>query len=159
MTLDDIFPKGKLLVERPRATDADLRRACRRGQLSTPASSSHRGPRCREAAQITFPRGYLLEIGRWRLALPFVRNTLVRDSVADTLMMHEVERWVLAPLLYWFARERARPLGRSSSRLATMAVMKRLKSAIPLGANRRRAWRAPRRCPSQGTPPHLDKKQ
>ena len=48
-----------------------------------------------EAARIRFPRGYLREAGRWRAALPFVRANNVRNNVAYTLMMHDVQAWVL----------------------------------------------------------------
>jgi hypothetical protein len=95
MTLDDIFPKGKIGVERSRATDADLRQLAAEANWALQRLQEKAGRDIREAAQITFPRGYLLAIGRWRLALAFVRSKSVRDSIADTLMMHDVQRWVL----------------------------------------------------------------
>ncbi len=95
MLLTDIFPKGRVIVAPPRATDGEVR------ELADEASGAMRqlqaivGRERREAAKIEFPRGYLLEISRWRFALSFVRDALVRDSVADTLMMHDVQGWVL----------------------------------------------------------------
>jgi hypothetical protein len=95
MTLDDILPPAKVIIEEPRSTDAELRELAAEANGVLQRLQAKAGRSVREAAQITFPRGYLLEIGRWRRALPFVRANLVRDSVADTLMMHDVQRWVL----------------------------------------------------------------
>jgi hypothetical protein len=95
MTLDDILPKGKRPQEKPQVTDADLREFASEANWALQRIQANAGRDVCEAARITFPRGYLIEIGRWRLALPFVRDKLVRDSVADTLMMHDVQRWVL----------------------------------------------------------------
>lgn len=48
-----------------------------------------------DAARVQFPRGYLTEIGKRRLALGFVRSNTVRNNVAYTLMLHDVHMWIL----------------------------------------------------------------
>lgn len=48
-----------------------------------------------DAAKVRFPRGYLIEIGRWRLALRFVRSNAVRNNVAYTLMMYDAQTWLV----------------------------------------------------------------
>ena len=53
------------------------------------------GRRSDDDARVRFPRGYLIEIGRWRLALGFVRRTAVMNNVAYTLMMYDVQTWLL----------------------------------------------------------------
>jgi hypothetical protein len=94
MTLDEILPKSSAPAEN-KATDVDLRELAADANYALQQIQYRVGRDVRDSAMITFPRGYLIEIGRWRLALPFVRSALVRDSVADTLMMHDVQRWVL----------------------------------------------------------------
>lgn len=93
--LYDIFPKGRVLAEPLRPTDDQLREVAAEANSAIQELQAKVGRERREAAEISFPRGYLLEISRWRFALQFVRSSLVRNSVADTLMMHDVQGWVL----------------------------------------------------------------
>ena len=95
MLLHDIFPKGRVVAEPPCSTDDELRQVAAEASSAIHQLQAKVGKERREAAEIAFPRGYLLEIARWRFALQFVRNSLVRNSVADTLMMHDVQGWVL----------------------------------------------------------------
>jgi hypothetical protein len=93
MTLDDIFAPAKRMVETPAVADAELSEWVAEANWALQRLQAAVGREPRDAARIAFPRGYLREIGRWRLALPFVRNNLVRNSVSDTLMMHDVQAW------------------------------------------------------------------
>lgn len=95
ITLDDIFPPPNVVVAETRASDGELRDVVSEANWALQRLQAMVGREERQAAKITFPRGYLRELGRWRTALRFVRNAQVRDSVADTLMMHDVQTWVL----------------------------------------------------------------
>jgi hypothetical protein len=95
MLLHDIFPKARVLAEPPRPADHELREVAAQASSAIQQLQAKVGKDRREAAEISFPRGYLLEISRWRFALQFVRSSLVRNGVADTLMMHDVQGWVL----------------------------------------------------------------
>jgi hypothetical protein len=95
MLLHDIFPKGRVLAEPARATDREMREVAVEANSAIQQLQGMAGRERRDAAEIAFPRGYLLTISRWRFALQFVRSALVRNSVADTLMMHDVQAWVL----------------------------------------------------------------
>jgi hypothetical protein len=95
MTLEDIFPPAQVLMAKPPVTDVQLRAVAAEanGAIQRLQDLAEREPR--DAARIRFPRGYLREVGRWRLALRFVRTNTVRNNVADTLMVHDVHAWVL----------------------------------------------------------------
>lgn len=94
MLLHDIFPKAGIHLEAPRPADYDLRELAAVASSAIQQLQAKIGRERREAAEISFPRGFLLEISRWRFALQFVRSSLVRNSVADTLMMHDVQGWI-----------------------------------------------------------------
>lgn len=94
MTLDDIFPKHKV-VESTSLIDADLATLTSEANGAIQRIQDLAGREMRDTAKIRFPRGYLREAGRWRAALPFVRSNNVRNNVAYTLMMHDVQAWVL----------------------------------------------------------------
>lgn len=95
-TLDDIFPPAKFLISPPpRPADRHLRELASDANVALQQIQDLAGREPREAAEVRFPRGYLVEIGRWRLALPFVRSNDVRSMVADALMMHDVQSWLL----------------------------------------------------------------
>lgn len=95
MTLDDIFPTTRGIVETPPPTDGEVRAVVAEVNWALQRLQSMIGREDSDVARIAFPRGYLREIGRWRVALTFVRGGQVRDSVADTLMMHDVQAWIL----------------------------------------------------------------
>ena len=95
MTLDDILTTGPVLQAVPAPSDETLQALANEVGGPIQRIQDLAGREERAAAKIRFPRGYLIEIGRWRKALPFVRTNLVRSTVADTLMMHDVQAWVL----------------------------------------------------------------
>lgn len=95
MTLDRIFPLAKSVRTSPRATDAQVRGIAAKASSAIRDLQAMVGREYHKAAQIEFPRGYLREIRWWRFALRFVHSSRVRDSVADTLMMHDVQSWLL----------------------------------------------------------------
>ena len=95
MLLDDIFTAGKVLVHLSPPADSVLRALAADVGGPIQRIQDLAGRSVREAAEIRFPRGYLIEISRWRAALPFVRTNFVRSTVADTLMMHDVQGGVL----------------------------------------------------------------
>lgn len=95
MTLDDIFPRPKTPVTADKATAAEVRALVSEANGALQHLQRMVGREDLRAARIAFPRGYLREISRWRLALSFVRSSQVRDSVADTLMLHDVQGWIL----------------------------------------------------------------
>ena len=95
VTLDDIFPPIEELVPPRRASDAELYglavEANERIQRIQHLARRER----REAAKLRFPRGYLREAGRWRVALGFLRSNRLRNNVAYALMLHDVQAWLL----------------------------------------------------------------
>jgi hypothetical protein len=95
MTLDDIFATTHAVADPTATPDAELRELA--DEIGGPIQRIQdlAGRHVRDAARIRFPRGYLIEIGRWRRALGFVRTHFVRSSVADALMMHDVQSWLL----------------------------------------------------------------
>lgn len=94
MTLDDIFPS--LPVVAPAAErDAEFAALTAEASAAIQRIQDLAGRAQTEGARIRFPRGYLREAGRWRAALLFVRANNVRNNVAYTLMMHDVQAWVL----------------------------------------------------------------
>ncbi len=95
MTLDDIFPPTDVIAAKARAGDAELAQYAAEVNESIQRIQDLTGREIRASARIRFPRGYLREIGRWRFALGFVRSMKVRSMVADTLMLHDVQAWVL----------------------------------------------------------------
>ncbi len=95
MTLDDIFPPTNVTAVKNRAADAELAECAAEVNGSIQRIQDLAGRETRASARIRFPRGYLREIGRWRFALGFVRSIKVRSMVADTLMLHDVQAWVL----------------------------------------------------------------
>lgn len=95
MTLDDILTTGPVLQAVPAPKEETLLALADDVGGSIQRIQDLAGRDARPAAKIRFPRGYLIEIGRWRKALPFVRTNFVRSTVADTLMMHDVQAWVL----------------------------------------------------------------
>jgi hypothetical protein len=95
MTLDDVFPAANLIAVKNGAADAELRDCVAEVNGSIQRIQDLVGRESVDAARIRFPRGYLREISRWRSALGFVRSNQVRNMVADTLMLHDVQAWVL----------------------------------------------------------------
>ena len=95
MTLDDIFPPTNVIVSPHHAADAELVECAAEVNGPIQRIQDLAGRETRDSARIRFPRGYLREVGRWRFALGFVRSNQVRNTVADTLMLHDVQAWVL----------------------------------------------------------------
>lgn len=95
MTLDDLFPSRRQTGSAALASDPELRALADAADGPIQRIQDAIGRDHREAAKIRFPRGYLREAGRWRTALGFVRSRDVLNNVAYTLMMHDVQAWVL----------------------------------------------------------------
>jgi hypothetical protein len=95
VTLDDVLPPA---VRKPATSDADDETL---GNLATHASEALQRIQdiarrdAVDAARIRFPRGYLREALLWRNALSFLSTISLRKNVAYTLMLHDVQSWVL----------------------------------------------------------------
>lgn len=96
ISLDSIFPKPAKVIAPPTPPDdEELESLATVANEHLQAIQNRAGREPRESARVRFPRGYLLEIGRWRLALDFVRSHTVLNNVAYALMMHDVQAWLL----------------------------------------------------------------
>jgi hypothetical protein len=95
MTLDDVFPRTKVLVPPVMPSDRELRELAGDAGGAMQQIQNIAGRASLDAARVSFPRGYLVDIPRWRVAIPFVQSPSLRSSIADTLMMHDVQAWLL----------------------------------------------------------------
>jgi hypothetical protein len=76
-------------------SDRDLEVLATRANEAIQAIQDATGREERSAAKLRFPRGFLVEVGRWRTHLRFVRRNSVRNNVAYTLMLNDMYVWLI----------------------------------------------------------------
>src|SRR5947207_11236624 len=95
MLLDDVLPPAVQRPAAPVARDDGLAQLAAEANTAIQQIQDLAGRELRDDARIRFPRGYLREALLWRNAVSFLRTPNLRRNLAYTLMLHDVQAWIL----------------------------------------------------------------